>query len=200
GDLEQRLVDLDGVADLLEPLGDGALGDGLAQLRHLDVGRLAAAGTAGLLRLLLGLGVVVLRLVDGVVLVLGLGLLDGLLRRDVLVLVIGVGIVGAGGVGVADARDDRTDVDGVVDLGEDLDQGAGDRRRNLGVDLVGGDLEQRLVNLDGVADLLEPLGDGALGDGLAQLRHLDVGGLAAAGTAGLLRLLVLLLGLLGLLG
>jgi hypothetical protein len=49
-------------------------------------------------------------------------------------------------------------------------------RRDLGVDLVGGDLEQRLVDLDGVADLLQPAGDGAFGDALAQLRKCDVSG------------------------
>ena len=58
------------------------------------------------------------------------------------------------------------------DLGdEDPLDGAGDRRRDLGVDLVGGHLEQRLVDLDLVADLLEPAGDGALGDALAQGGH-----------------------------
>jgi hypothetical protein len=46
--------------------------------------------------------------------------------------------------------------------------------RNLGVHLVGRDLEDRLVPLDGVADLLEPPGHRPLGDGLAHLRHDDV--------------------------
>ena len=46
-----------------------------------------------------------------------------------------------------------------------------DRRRHLGVDLVGRHLEQRLVLGDLVADLLEPLRDRALGDGLAELGH-----------------------------
>ena len=52
----------------------------------------------------------------------------------------------------------------------DLQQRAGDRRRDLGVDLVGGDLEQRLVDRDLVADLLEPAGDGALGDATRRAR------------------------------
>ena len=51
---------------------------------------------------------------------------------------------------------------------------AGDGRGHLGVDLVGGDLEQRLVGLDVVADLLEPAGDRAFGDRLPQLGHRHV--------------------------
>ena len=47
-------------------------------------------------------------------------------------------------------------------------------RRDLGVDLVGRDLEQRLVAVDRVADLLEPPDDGPFGDRLAHLRHHDV--------------------------
>jgi hypothetical protein len=40
--------------------------------------------------------------------------------------------------------------------------------RDLGVDLVGRDLEQALVGLDRVTDLLEPTGDRSLGDALAE--------------------------------
>ena len=57
------------------------------------------------------------------------------------------------------------------DLGEDALAGA----RHLGVDLVGRDLEQRLVARDRLARLLEPLRDRALGDGHAHLRHHDLG-------------------------
>ena len=60
------------------------------------------------------------------------------------------------------------DLDGLVLLDLDLQQRAGDGRGDLGVDLVGGDLEQRLVDGDLVADLLQPAGDGAFGDGLAE--------------------------------
>ena len=56
----------------------------------------------------------------------------------------------------------------------DLRQHPGDRRGNLGVDLVGRDFEERLVPFDGVADFLEPFAQGALGDGLAHLRHQHV--------------------------
>ena len=44
----------------------------------------------------------------------------------------------------------------------------------LGVDLVGRDLDDALVGLDGVAGLLEPLEDHALGDRLAHGRDRDV--------------------------
>ncbi len=84
----------------------------------------------------------------------------------------------------ADDGDDRVDADrrafGDLDLGER----AGDRRGNLGVNLVGRDFEDGLVALNGVADLLEPLGDGALGDGLAHLRHHDLGAGACSGATG----------------
>src|SRR6266508_2621660 len=58
---------------------------------------------------------------------------------------------------------------------------AGDGGGDLGVDLVGGDLVQGLVHLDAVAFLLEPAGDGALGDRLAKLRHAHRDRLAAIG-------------------
>ena len=45
---------------------------------------------------------------------------------------------------------------------------------NLGIDLVGRDLEQRLVAVDRVADLLDPADDRAFGDRLAHLGHHDV--------------------------
>src|SRR5699024_7845046 len=161
-DLEQRLVDVDGVADLLQPAGDGALGDGLAERGQGDgraAGRTAArAGLRG----------------------------GGLLR-----LTGGRPLVGRGGVlpagsacpgpdaAVALRPRDVSDVYALcADLGDldpvptrrsaDLGDGGGD----LGVDLVGRDLEQRLVDVDGVADALEPAGDGALGDGFTECRHL----------------------------
>ena len=57
---------------------------------------------------------------------------------------------------------------------QDLNEVATGGGRHLGVDLVGGHLEDELVGRDLVADLLEPPGDRALGDRLAQLRHGDV--------------------------
>ena len=62
-----------------------------------------------------------------------------------------------------------------ADLGQRPRRG----RRHLGVDLVGRDLEERLVARDGLAHRLQPLGDGALGDGLAELGHRDVSQRAA---------------------
>ena len=72
---------------------------------------------------------------------------------------------------VADTARVDPHVDGVALLHQDLGQDALGRRRHLGVDLVGGHLEERLVPGHLVADRLEPLGDGALGHRLAQLRH-----------------------------
>jgi hypothetical protein len=49
-------------------------------------------------------------------------------------------------------------------LDEDRGDDTGYRGWNLGVDLVGGDLNEWFVYLDGVADVLEPAGDGSFGD------------------------------------
>jgi hypothetical protein len=76
---------------------------------------------------------------------------------------------------VSDERDRGADLDGLTLGDENLLDGSRRARRNLGVDLVGRDLDDVLVGLDRVALLLEPLGDGALDDGLAELRHLDLG-------------------------
>src|SRR6476660_9749596 len=47
----------------------------------------------------------------------------------------------------ADVAELRADLDRLAFLDEDLDKRAGRGARHLGVDLVGGDLEQRLVGL-----------------------------------------------------
>ncbi len=73
----------------------------------------------------------------------------------------------------ANRGDDAVDRDRFAFLDADLEQRARRRRRNLGVHLVGGNLEQRLVAIDAVADLLDPADDRALGDRLAHLRHYD---------------------------
>ncbi len=84
----------------------------------------------------------------------------------------------------ADHRNDGVDADGRAFRNLDLGEDAGDWRRNLRVDLVGGDLKERLVALDRVADLLQPLGDRALGDGLAHLRHQNFGAAGRPEAAG----------------
>src|SRR5690606_36652021 len=87
----------------------------------------------------------------------------GLLRRS--------SVVSTGRGPVANDGEVGTDGDGLVLLGEDLLEGAGHRRGDLRVDLVGRDLEQRCVDGDLVTDSLEPPGDGALGHGLAEGGH-----------------------------
>jgi hypothetical protein len=70
-----------------------------------------------------------------------------------------------------DRRQQDADVDGLPRLHEDLLQPPGGRRRHLGLDLVGRDLDEDLVVLDPVARALAPLGDRALGNRHAHLRH-----------------------------
>ena len=72
---------------------------------------------------------------------------------------------------IANASDLGADLDGLILGDQDFQQDAGHGGGDLGVDLVRGHLNDGLVELDGVADLLEPRGDGALGDGLAQSGH-----------------------------
>ena len=69
-------------------------------------------------------------------------------------------------------------------LDEDLRERPAARGRDLRVDLVGRDLEQRLVGIDVLALLLQPLRDRPLGDGHAHLRHHDIdGGFGSHGTS-----------------
>ncbi|EME96437.1 ABC transporter ATPase, partial [Streptomyces mobaraensis NBRC 13819 = DSM 40847] len=160
-DLEQRLVLGDLLADLLQPAGDGALGDRLAQRGQHDVGTGGAGGRGsgggGLGRggrSGRGLG-------GGRRGGLGGGRLGG-----------GRGRGGGGGAGAV-VDDGQLGADlhrlvlGHLDGGEDAGRG----RRDLGVDLVGGDLEQRLVDLHAVTFGLEPASDGALGHALAERRQ-----------------------------
>ncbi len=75
---------------------------------------------------------------------------------------------------VADDGKSDTDFDRLTFGDEDLGQDSSGRRRDLGVDLVRGDLEEGLVTGDRVTDALHPAGDGPLGHSLAQLRHRDI--------------------------
>ena len=75
--------------------------------------------------------------------------------------------------GVADDGQLAADLDGVVLLGDDLGQHTRGGRGDFGVDLVGRHFNERLVEFDRVAFLLEPAGDRPLGDALTECRHLD---------------------------
>src|SRR6185312_9443337 len=83
---------------------------------------------------------------------------------------LGVGR-GSGSAALRDGGDDGIDSNRLTLFHLNLRERSGHGRGNLGVDLVGRDLEERLVALDGIARLLEPLGDGAFGDGFAHLGH-----------------------------
>ena len=72
-----------------------------------------------------------------------------------------------------DIREDGSDLHRLALGHRDLHQGARSRGRDLRIYLVRRDLQDRLVALDRVACLLEPLGDSALGDGLTHLGHRD---------------------------
>jgi hypothetical protein len=76
--------------------------------------------------------------------------------------------LGRSGGTIADDCQDCANLDGLVFLDKDLLDNAGNRRRDLGVDLVGRDFYQWLIDGDGVADLLDPSGDGTLGYALAK--------------------------------
>jgi hypothetical protein len=74
-------------------------------------------------------------------------------------------------VALADVGDDLVDLDRVALFEEDLRESPGRRAGNLCVDLVGRNLEERLVAVDVLADLLQPPRNRPLRDGLAHLRH-----------------------------
>ena len=74
-----------------------------------------------------------------------------------------------------DLAEQRADRDGLAVLGGDLAEHAGGRRRHLDRHLVGFELDQRLVDRDRIARLLEPLADGRLGHGFAERGHADFG-------------------------
>ncbi len=160
-------------------LTGGGLGrHGLRRRGGRRRGPVRRRGTGGLLRRRLGA-------LRSRLLCLGRFLLRRLLLRLLLCLLPGRR---RGPAAAPDHRQLGADLDGLVLADEDLGQRAGHGRRDLGVDLVGRDLEQRLVDLDLLTLLLEPAGDRALGDALAQGRHGHRGALAvpsaAAGAAG----------------
>ncbi len=63
------------------------------------------------------------------------------------------------------------DRDGFTVLGRDLAQRACGRRRDFNRDLVGFEFNQRFIDRNGVAGLLEPAADGGLGHGFAERRN-----------------------------
>ena len=98
------------------------------------------------------------------------GTLDG--RNDISHgrMVFRADVVHPGSAAVLEPAD-VVDLYGIAFLGGDFGEDPRSGRGNLGVDLVGRDLEQRLVALDLVADLLHPADDRAFGDRLPHLGH-----------------------------
>ena len=72
---------------------------------------------------------------------------------------------------VIDLSEQRADRDGLAILGGDLAERARRWRRDFDGDLVGLEFDQRLVDRDGIAGLLEPAADGGLGHGFAERRN-----------------------------
>ena len=72
-----------------------------------------------------------------------------------------------------DLSEQRADGDRLAVLGRDVAEHAGGGRRHLDRHLVGLELDQRLVDRDRIARLLEPLADGRLGHGFAERGHAD---------------------------
>jgi len=70
-----------------------------------------------------------------------------------------------------DGIEQRADGHRLAVLGRDLAKHAGRGRRHFDGDLVGFELDQRLVHRDGVAGLLEPAADGGFRHGLAERRN-----------------------------
>ena len=142
--LKQCLIHLDGVTHRLQPLGNGALSDRLAQLRHHHInsaggGRCSrCGGSCGCGRR--GGGRCRLRF----------GRCSWGCRRG-----------GRGLTSITDDRNHITDLNGVVFLGADLQQNTGDRGRHLRIHLVGRNLKQRFINRNRVPYSLQPLCDRA---------------------------------------
>ena len=72
-----------------------------------------------------------------------------------------------------DVGDDRAHLHCLPLLDHNLCQDPALGSWDLGIDLIGGDLQDWLIPLYGIADLLQPLGDRTFREGLAHLRHGD---------------------------
>ena len=172
GDLQQWLIGGDGVANLLQPAGDGALCDAFTQLGHRDLSgrcsgcRCSGCRCSGCRRRWLG----------------GRGSCRSRSRGS---RCRGCGCCGCGCfgccrcrsgyglIGGTDFSEESADLNGGIFIGMDGQEYATGRGWDFGVDLVGGDLQQWLIGGDGVANLLQPAGDGALCDAFTQLGHRD---------------------------
>ena len=80
------------------------------------------------------------------------------------------------GFAFGDGAQQRADLHGGAGLGADRFNRAIGGRGHFHRDLVGLQLQQRLVPLHRIAFLLEPFGDGGFGDGLAHRGHFDFDG------------------------
>jgi hypothetical protein len=74
-----------------------------------------------------------------------------------------------------DARHHGVDAYRLAFFHQHLGQRSGGGRRDLGIDFIGGDFEQRFVALHTLAGLLEPLGERAFDNAFAHLGHHYVG-------------------------
>ena len=78
-------------------------------------------------------------------------------------------------IGLGDHPEHGADLDGGAGGGADLAQTPAGAGIDLQRHLVGLELEQRLVALDGIAHRLDPFGDGRLGHGFAEGGDDDIG-------------------------
>src|SRR5688572_7176441 len=62
-------------------------------------------------------------------------------------------------------------LNGVAFVKQNLRQGSGRRRRDFRIDFVRRDFKQRLISLDAIANLLQPLGYCSFRNGFTHLRH-----------------------------
>src|SRR5207244_13114230 len=72
---------------------------------------------------------------------------------------------------IIDLSQQRADRNGLAILGHDVAERARRRRRDFDRDLVGLELDQGLIDRDGIAGLLEPAADGGLGHGFTERRN-----------------------------
>ena len=100
----------------------------------------------------------------------------GLAGRGAVALGLRLGGRGVAALALLDLGQHAAHLHGLVHLHEDLGERARGGGGDLGVHLVGGHLDQRLVGLDGVALLLEPGKDGSLRHRLSGGGHRHLNG------------------------